>query len=927
MPSSGQPLSHFTILEPLGKGGMGEVFLAKDTILDRKVALKFLSETSLQDPSARQRFLREAKSAAALDNPFICQVYETGEVDGEPFIAMEFIDGESLAERLRRGPLSLDEALQAACEIAEALKAAHEHGIAHRDLKPANIMLAANGHAKVMDFGLAKQVAFYGKVDSEGETALTDHLTATGTAIGTLAYMSPEQLRAEPLQPSSDVFSFGVVLFEMLTGAHPFSRPSSAETIKAIMLDPPPVLEIEGADVPPALAPVLAKALAKDPAERYQTGGEMVEDFRRVCATLGQRPVDRPRLGFAVGAVITAVIVAVTAFFVLRDRPPVEIVEPEPVSVLIADFDNQTGDDVFTGVLERATAIVLEDASFVTPFKRDRALKAAQAIRPDADELDEELAQLVAQREGVNIVVSGSIAEEGGGYLLEIAALDAVSGEVIGEHRLETDDREEVLAAIGKLAGKTRTSLGDTDPEAIRRAAEESFTATSLEAAHGYVQAQDLLTAGKWQEAIDAFSALVEDYPEMGRAYSGIAVALANMGRRDEAAGYYELAMSHIDQMTEREKGRTRGTYYLMTRNYDKASEVYEQLVADYPFDEGARVNLVLGYFYGRQMDRSLVAARDAVEAFPHSAMAQANLGLVAMYASDFETAKIQSEAVLEMHPAYETAFVCLGLSHLALGDVATAISSYERLAPVSDFGASLAATGLADIAIYQGRLSDAVGVLENAIAVDLEAGNKAAAANKQFTLARVELMGGRTEAAAAAARRSLELSEQEQVLFEAAKVLVATGSEDEARELATRLADKLAPEPRAFSKLIEGEIALANGDLLQAVIAFQESQKILDTWLGRVSLGRAYIATGAFTEAHAELENALARRGEACSVFLDDVPSYHYLPQVHYWLGRALEGLGSPGAAEQYQTYLDIKAGADDDPMVAEARERIEAL
>ena len=219
------------------------------------------------------------------------------------------------------------------------------------------------------------------------------------------------------------------------------------------------------------------------------------------------------------GMVLAAIIVVVgPAISAAQDRISSET--PEPVLVLIADFDNQTGDDVFTGVLERATAIVLEDASFVTPYKRDRA-QGGPGDSSRCSELDEELAQLVAQREGVNIVVSGSIAEEGGGYLLEIAALDAVSGEVIGEHRLETDDREEVLAAIGKLAGRTRTSLGDTDPEAIRRAAEESFTATSLEAASAYVQAQDLLTAGKWQEAIDAFSVLVNDYPEMGRAYSG----------------------------------------------------------------------------------------------------------------------------------------------------------------------------------------------------------------------------------------------------------------------------------------------------------------------------------------------------------------------------------------------------------------------
>ncbi|MGD8441465.1 MAG: serine/threonine-protein kinase, partial [Holophagae bacterium] len=390
MPSSGQPLSHFTILEPLGKGGMGQVFLAEDTSLDRKVALKFLSEEALQDPVARQRFLREAKSAAALDNPFICQIYETGEVDNEPFIAMEYVEGESLAERLRRGPLPVDEALKIGCEVAEALEAAHEHGIAHRDLKPANIMLSAKGHAKVMDFGLAKRVAIGGEIDSEGETAATDHLTATGAAIGTLAYMSPEQLKAEPLQPSTDIFSFGVVLFEMLTGGHPFHRPSSAETIKAIMLDPPADLEIADADVPTALAPVLEKALAKDPADRYQSGAEMVGDFRRLCATVGavQSPPSRTRWAMSALAVVAAAVISLGLYFALRDGAPVDVTTPEPVSVLIADFDNTTGDDVFDGVLEQAMVIGLEEASFIDSYKRSEAVRAAEQIQGQGAELD-----------------------------------------------------------------------------------------------------------------------------------------------------------------------------------------------------------------------------------------------------------------------------------------------------------------------------------------------------------------------------------------------------------------------------------------------------------------------------------------------------------------------------------------------------------
>jgi tetratricopeptide (TPR) repeat protein len=503
-------------------------------------------------------------------------------------------------------------------------------------------------------------------------------------------------------------------------------------------------------------------------------------------------------------------------------------------------------------------------------------------------------------------------------------AVDPVSGDTLSRQHLETDTREDVLSAVGRMAGKTREDLGDTDPEAIQRAAEESFTATSLEGAHAYVQAQDLLTAGQWQEAIDAFTGLVDTHPEMGRAYAGIAVALANMNRREEAAKYYELAMSHIDQMTGREKGRTRGTYYLMTRNYKGASEVYEQLVEAYPYDEAARVNLVLGYFYGRQMDRALIAAREAVDAFPHSAMAQANLGLVAMYASDFETAISQAETVIEAHPNYETAYVGLALSQIAIGDSTAAQQTYQQLADISVFGASLAAAGLADLALYEGRLVDAINILEEAAAIDIENGDGAAAARKLTTLAHAELQRGQTKEAIAAAQRAIQASQQDPVLFEAAIVHLGAEDQNEANILANQLAERLAPEPRAYAKMVGGEIALANSEGARAVALFSEAQAILDTWIGRLALGRAYLENNAFPEAHAELENALERKGEATSVFCDDLPTFHYLPQVQYYLGRALEGLGSPAAANAFQKFLTIRSAGGTDPLVADAQRRL---
>lgn len=223
----GQTISHYKVLEKVGEGGMGEVYLAQDTSLDRKVALKFLPDFMQQDPVAEKRFLREAKSAAALDHPFICNIYEAGVEDGKSFISMEYVQGENLKDKLESGPLDLKDALEMATEIAEALETAHKANIVHRDLKPSNIMLTPDGHVKVMDFGLAKRMV-------SGET-LSAGLTASGVAVGTLAYMSPEQLRGQDVETRSDIFSFGIVLYEMLTGVHPFKKPESLEMASAIL--------------------------------------------------------------------------------------------------------------------------------------------------------------------------------------------------------------------------------------------------------------------------------------------------------------------------------------------------------------------------------------------------------------------------------------------------------------------------------------------------------------------------------------------------------------------------------------------------------------------------------------------------------------------------------------------------------------------
>ena len=281
----GTTVSHYKVLEKIGQGGMGEVFLAQDTSLDRKVALKFLPDFLHQDPVAEKRFLREAKSAAALDHPFICNIYEVGEEDGRSFISMEYVQGETLKEKLAKGPFPLKEALEKAAKIAEALEAAHKHNIVHRDLKPSNIMLTPEGHVKVMDFGLAKRL-LPEDVDSQEQT-ITANLTKTGTTLGTLAYMSPEQLRAQEIDTRSDIFSFGVVFYEMLTGVHPFKKAQPLETTTAILSEVPPPLSRYMNQVSPVLQRTVTKMLVREPERRYQHIGDVRIDLADLVDEIG----------------------------------------------------------------------------------------------------------------------------------------------------------------------------------------------------------------------------------------------------------------------------------------------------------------------------------------------------------------------------------------------------------------------------------------------------------------------------------------------------------------------------------------------------------------------------------------------------------------------------------------------------------------
>jgi tetratricopeptide (TPR) repeat protein len=385
--------------------------------------------------------------------------------------------------------------------------------------------------------------------------------------------------------------------------------------------------------------------------------------------------------------------------------------------------------------------------------------------------------------------------------------------------------------------------------------------------------------------------------------------------------------MGLLDQMTDREKFRTRGGYYFVNRNYKKAIEEFTALRTQFPMDIAGVINLPLAHFYARDMAKAFEEGKKAIEAYPGRINPLYNLIWYAIAAARLDEAESAAQNVIKLDSSFAEARVCLGLIRLLRGRLNEGAAEYRKLEGPEAYADSLGKAGLADLAIYQGRLDDARKILETAIGGDLENELNAFATQKSLVLAETLAALGRKADALKAAERALSGTSNVSVLYTGAMIMVWTGQEARARELAEKLGAMPSPEPQAYSRIVLGEIDLLAGRLPEAIKEFHEAQSQVDTWIGHTALGRAYLAAGQFTEAYSEFESCWKRRGETASIFLDDLPTLRYLPPVHYYLGRAQEGLKIPAAAESYKRYLEIKTLAEGDPLVEDAKRRIGGL
>jgi len=907
----------YEILQLLGQGGMGAVYKARDIELERTVALKLIRPDLASHPEILRRFKQELILAREVTHRNVIRIYDLGQASGVRYITMEYVEGRDLRALLReKGKLTPKEAVPIFLQVAAALEAAHSAGVVHRDLKPQNIMVDKDGRVFVMDFGVARSL------DTPG-------MTQTGVLMGTPEYMSPEQAKGQKVDARSDLFSMGIIFYEMLSGVSPFKADTTMATMfKRTQERPVPLTKAESG-VPVVLSDIIAKCLEIDREKRFASAREVAQQLEIwLGPSAGSSTIILPAPRTAAywkwaSAALAILLVAGVIGFRLKG-PPKPKVAHAPVSVLVADFTNHTGDPIFDDTLEPMFNVALEGASFVNAYNRGTARNLAQKLPHPTDKLDEQSARLVAIGQGVGAVVTGSLSRRGDGYKLSVEALDAGTGNSIATAEVSASNKDELLLDIPKLVAPIRKALGDATPESVQLAASGPFTFASLEVVHLYSVAMEQQFAGKTEEAFKSFSKAAELDPNFARAYTGMSSTSGNLGRQADAERYAKLAMEHVDRMTERERYHARAFFYAMTGDYPKCVEEYGSLVSQYPADRVGQANLALCSVQLRNIPKAVEAARRAAEIDPQAAMPRLNLSFLSSFGGDFQNGEREARAALRINPSLVAGYINLAEAQMGQGQMSQAAETYHKLEKVSSKSASMAATALADLAAYGGRFADAVHILEQGAAVDLAAKNPDAAADKFAALGRTQLLRGQRGAAVAAADKALAYSQSMQVRFLAGRIFAESGEIAKAQKLAASLGSESRAEPQAYGKIVEGKLALKQGDSRQAIKALTDADNLLDTWIGRFELGRAYLEGDLYVEADSEFDRCIKRRGEALELFMDNVPNYSFFPLVYYYQGRAREGLKTAGFAESYRTYLSIRGKAGEDPLLADIRHRL---